>query len=246
MAHNKTTAYHPQSNGMVERVHRQLKEGLAARGADTDWPDHLPWVLLNIRSTPKSDSNVSAAEMVFGTKLTLPAQPAAEEETPAAEVEEARRGHDIPTRPAGRPPPADIPAHLAKATMVYVRKGAKGPLAPPYSGPYKVIRKGPKVFHIEVGGVEQVVTVDRLKPHTGEAAATPAAPPRRGRPPAAPAVPAAPTAPAAPADPATTAQQAAPNTPGEQRRGRSPSPGLPATTNARPARERRRPDRLDL
>jgi hypothetical protein len=59
--------------------------------------------------------------------------------------------------------------------MVYVRKGAKGPLVPPYSGPYKVLRKGPKVFHIEVGGVEQLVTVDRLKPHTGGAAADPPA-----------------------------------------------------------------------
>ena len=237
MAHNKTTAYHPQSNGMVERVHRQLKEGLTARSADTDWPDHLPWVLLNIRNSPKSDSNVSAAEMVYGARLTLPAQPAAEGETPAAEVEEARRGQTIPTRPATRPPPVEIPAHLAWATMVYVRKGAKGPLAPPYSGPYKILRKGPKVFHIEVGGVEQIVTVDRLKPHTGEAAAAPAAPPRRGRPAAAPAARAAPAAPPAPSTPGT---------PGVQRRGRETSPGLPATTNARPARERRRPDRLDL
>ena len=120
--------------------------------------------------------------MVYGARLTLPAQPAAEGETPTAEVEEARRGQTIPTRPATRPPPVEIPAHLAQATMVYVRKGAKGPLAPPYSGPYKILRKGPKVFHIEVGGVEQIVTVNRLKPHTGEAAAAPAAPPRRGRP----------------------------------------------------------------
>jgi len=191
MAHNKTTAYHPQSNGMVERVHRQLKEGLAARGADTDWPDHLPWVLLNIRSTPKSDSNISAAEMVFGMPITLPAQPAAPTETPAAAVAQQRAGQTIPTRPASRPPPDRVPAHLERAAMVYVRKGAKGPLTPPYSGPYKVLRRGPKVFHIEVGGVEQIVTVDRLKPHLGAAAADPAAPPKWGRPPAARAAPAA-------------------------------------------------------
>jgi transposase InsO family protein len=29
--HVLTTAYHPQSNGMVERVHKQLKEALRAR-----------------------------------------------------------------------------------------------------------------------------------------------------------------------------------------------------------------------
>jgi transposase InsO family protein len=125
MAHNKTTAYHPQSNGMVEKVHRQLKEGLAAQGADTDWPDHLPWVLLNIRATPKSDSNISAAEMVFGTPITLLAQPAAPAETPAAAVAQQRAGQVIPTCPATRPPPDKVPRHLEQATMVYMRKGAK-------------------------------------------------------------------------------------------------------------------------
>ena len=30
--HVLTTAFHPQSNGMVERVHRQIKDGLRARG----------------------------------------------------------------------------------------------------------------------------------------------------------------------------------------------------------------------
>ena len=38
--HITTTAFHPQSNGMVERVHRHLKEGLKARGAQADWPQH--------------------------------------------------------------------------------------------------------------------------------------------------------------------------------------------------------------
>ena len=62
--HNTTTAYHPQSNGMVERVHRQLKESLKARLATADWPQHLPWVLMGIRNAPKEDSGRSAAELV--------------------------------------------------------------------------------------------------------------------------------------------------------------------------------------
>jgi hypothetical protein len=185
---------------------------VAALGADTDWPDHLPWVLLNIRSAPKLDSNISAVELVFGSCLTLPAQPAAPvapavpAETPPAEVEQQRAEQVIPTRPAARPLPDKMPALLAHATMVYMRKGAKGPLVLPYSGLYKVLRKGPKVFHIEVGDVEQIVTVDRLKPHTGAATAAPTAP-------------------------ATSRDQ---------------SPELPAITNARPTRERRWPEKLDL
>jgi transposase InsO family protein len=65
--HVLTTAYHPQSNGMVERVHRQLKDALRARGAGPAWHSHLPWVLLGLRAAPKEDSAVSSAELVTGT-----------------------------------------------------------------------------------------------------------------------------------------------------------------------------------
>jgi len=185
VAHNTTTAYHPQSNGMVERVYRHLKEGLKARGADADWPQHLPWVLLNIRTTPKSNSNTSAAEMVYGAPLTLPAQPVAAEETPPAVADQQRAGKQIPTRPAPQGPQEEVPKHLREAELVYVRRGGQGgPLAAPYSGPYQVVERGPKFFRLNIGNQQQTVSVDRLKPHTGTAVAAPVVPPRMGRPPA--------------------------------------------------------------
>ena len=45
-----TTAYHPQANGLVERMHRQLKAALKARLNDASWMDELPLVLLGMRS----------------------------------------------------------------------------------------------------------------------------------------------------------------------------------------------------
>jgi transposase InsO family protein len=36
--HYMTSAYHPQCNGLVERVHRRIKEALKARLAASDWP----------------------------------------------------------------------------------------------------------------------------------------------------------------------------------------------------------------
>ena len=50
---HKTTAYHPQSNDLVERMHRQLKAALKARLSDHDWIDKLPIVLLGLRSSWK-------------------------------------------------------------------------------------------------------------------------------------------------------------------------------------------------
>ena len=50
---NFTTAYHPASNGLVERFHRTLKASLRAHGAEEDWVDVLPIVLLALRVTPR-------------------------------------------------------------------------------------------------------------------------------------------------------------------------------------------------
>ena len=109
------------------------------------------------------------------------------------------------------------PAPLADADLVYILKGRQlQPLGQPYSGHYKVLEKGPKYFRFDIGGKDTVVTVECLKPHIGAAGTTPAAPQRWGcLPREKPATPASPSTPATPA--------------------RTPSPGLPATTGARPA-----------
>ena len=41
--HITTMAYHPQANGMVERIHHMLKAPLCTREGSTAWKDHLPW-----------------------------------------------------------------------------------------------------------------------------------------------------------------------------------------------------------
>ena len=39
---HRTTAYHPQANGLVERFHRTLKDYLRARLSNPNWVDELP------------------------------------------------------------------------------------------------------------------------------------------------------------------------------------------------------------
>jgi hypothetical protein len=62
------------------------------------------------------------------------------------------------------------------------RGGCVPPLAPFYVGPYEVRSKHAKTFTLKVGDKSEVVSVDRLKPHTGTTPVVPAAPPARGRP----------------------------------------------------------------
>ncbi len=57
--HSQTTAYHLQSNGMVERFHRCLKDALRARCAAANWVDHLPWVLLGLRAAAREDDGTT-------------------------------------------------------------------------------------------------------------------------------------------------------------------------------------------
>ena len=59
---------------------------------------------------------------------------------------------------------------------------AAKPMADKYSGPYKVLEWGNKVWNIWVGERVDVVSRDRLKPHLGSMAPKAAVPLRRGRP----------------------------------------------------------------
>jgi hypothetical protein len=73
--HVLTTAHHhPRSNGMVECVHRQIKDALRAHGAGPTWHSHLPRVLMGLRAVSKQDSAASSAELVNGSPLILPGQ----------------------------------------------------------------------------------------------------------------------------------------------------------------------------
>ena len=137
------------------------------------WADHLPWVMLGIRASPKEESGTSAAEAALGHVLAVPGQLLTTTAPPAV----------IPAAKRTYAEAAATPA-LDGATLFYVQRGGVGPpLADNYAGLHLVLEKGPKVFKLQLGTQQEVVRLDRLKPYAGQAPPAAAEPPRRGRPP---------------------------------------------------------------
>ena len=71
---NRTTSYHPQSNGMVERFHHQLKAAIMAHESPNPWRTTLLAVLLDARVAGKELLCRSAAEMTYGATHILPGE----------------------------------------------------------------------------------------------------------------------------------------------------------------------------
>jgi hypothetical protein len=186
--HVKTTAYHPQSNGLVERFHRRLKEALQARAASPDWLLHLPWVLLGIRSAVPLEGGLSPAEAVMGCQPILPGEFLATGEPPLEEfLEKIKTDTLLSPRPVlhkNTPLPTALPPDLAEADFVFVRRDSGAPpLTPPYTGPFKVLRRSLHTFQVQVGNKTETISTHRLKSCFSSDDTTAAEPPRRGRPP---------------------------------------------------------------
>ncbi len=66
--HNRSTAYHPESQGALERFHQTLKSLLRAYCTELkgDWEEGLPWLLLAAREVVQESLGFSPNQLVFG------------------------------------------------------------------------------------------------------------------------------------------------------------------------------------
>ena len=71
-----STAYHPQANGLVERMNgtigRLLRRVLASHKNHQRWDELLPLILYSIRITPNSTTGYTPFELLYGRLPSLP------------------------------------------------------------------------------------------------------------------------------------------------------------------------------
>ena len=70
----RTTALHPQSDGMVERFNRTLENQLAVfvEKHQQDWDDHVALILLAYRSAVHESTGQTPSCLMFGREVNLP------------------------------------------------------------------------------------------------------------------------------------------------------------------------------
>lgn len=161
---------HTQANGLIERWHRTLKSSITCH-ASTDWVE-VSVELLGFRTSIKEELNVSAADILYGKTLRVPGEFFDSEELPSDSnsfVKLLRRllqkFRPVPTK-HHQNVKTFVFTNLSSCSHVFLREDAvKRPLDPPYSGPFKVLRRiSDRVFEIDVNGKASTITVERLKP----------------------------------------------------------------------------------
>ena len=69
----KTTPYHPEGNGMVERMHGTLGSMLTKAAKEGHgWVEQIPFALFALRAAPNRDLGFSPFELTYGRKVRTP------------------------------------------------------------------------------------------------------------------------------------------------------------------------------
>ncbi|GFX05851.1 hypothetical protein TNCV_1784841, partial [Trichonephila clavipes] len=166
----RTTSYHPQANGLVERLHRVLKSALMAH-ENIKWTETLPAVLLGLRVAVKPDINASSAELVYGVSLRLPAEICTDASSMPLDYGfvQQLKNHMNHLKPLSTSTHgfSKIFVHpkLDDCSHVFLRVDKVSPsLSQPYTGPHEVLSRNDKHITININGKKSCVSLDRVKP----------------------------------------------------------------------------------
>ncbi|GFV91153.1 transposon Ty3-I Gag-Pol polyprotein [Trichonephila clavipes] len=164
-----STSYHPQANGIIERLHRHLKGALKAHN-HIQWTELLPIVLLGMRSALKDDIKATCAQLVYGTTLRLPSDlvtsdsinQTANSTYVTSLIQTMRSLNPVSTAQHGTQNIYINPS-LKTCSHIFLRSdNVNPPLTPPYTGPHLVISRNDKNFIIDLNGKQSTVSIDRI------------------------------------------------------------------------------------
>lgn len=172
ITHQRTTPYHPNSNGLIERFHRDVKASLKCHNeGNPRWTETLPLVMMGLRAMFRNELGGSISEMLYGNCIRLPGEFFIASKTFISETEFVSSLKEfmskikpIPTS-SHRKESIFMFKDLYSSSHVFVRNDTiKAPLQFPYDGPFEVLSRSQKVFKIKINGRESKISVDRLKP----------------------------------------------------------------------------------
>ncbi|CAI2736394.1 unnamed protein product [Schistosoma spindalis] len=139
----RTTAYHPQANGLVGRFHRQLK----------------------------ADIRYTASQLVYGTTLRLPRE-FMDHSSSSMYMDLTSYANRLTNAMRSVKPVSTLPQStdvfvqpdLRHRTLVFVRQDShRRPLESTYEGPFKVLQRESKYYIIDKNGTNESISIDRLK-----------------------------------------------------------------------------------
>lgn len=182
----QTTAYHPESNGALERSHRTLAEYLRhyVNDEQNNWDEWLPYAMFTYNTTPHSATRFTPFELMYGRQAEIPTSLKTEpklsyayddyvqelrerlratntmaKENLGLAKERSKETYDKRTRP--------VEFQIGDKVLLYdetIRRGRSKKLMSQWIGPYRIIEKNSGVnYTIKVRKKTIKVHANRLK-----------------------------------------------------------------------------------
>lgn len=157
---------------MVERFHCQLKASFLPCWEREHWVDHMPFVLLDIRSTLKQDLDGNPTELAYGTILRRPGDIFTDNSAPDTNTHAYIKKYFFLFRQLRPTPPRAesvrtmfvLPDLQNRSHAFVCRDAVKTPLTPLYDGPFSAISRGGKSFTVHLHNRGDVLVAYRLEP----------------------------------------------------------------------------------
>ena len=187
-----TTAYHPQTDGLVERFHRTLTDMLAKNVKRTgrDWDGHLPYVLFSYRTSIQTSTRESPFYLLYGRDPRLPGDAvlSTPEDRRTIDLRDYKTEMSQPFTEAWKLAQCQVQkaqksqkeyydrgtvtdkVHVGDRVFVYTpseKKGKAYKFACPYVGPYRVLEvydNGARLKHIRKPNSQPIrVALNRVR-----------------------------------------------------------------------------------